>query len=160
MVIESNASHPTDVAAPAVRRPLVRPRRPVSVRRGAGPGARRHHAAVPRPARPPHVDRSGPGPRATDHGRRRLVAAALGLVVFATVVVGLGVLTGSGGDPASASGAPSASTPRRVIAQPGDTLWELAARHRGAVGFDRYLHALIEENDGTAIVAGQTVRLP
>jgi hypothetical protein len=94
------------------------------------------------------------------------LAALVALAVLIAVVVGL--LTGFGGDPASASGASSASTStsgsdtgaRTVIAQPGDTLWELAVEHHDDVDLQRYVEALIDENGGTAIVAGQRVTLP
>jgi len=110
---------------------------------------------------------SAPSPRAVrlDHSvyvRRRLVAALVAVAVAVSTVVALALLAGLGGDPAAASErrpAPSL-TPAVHVAQPGDTLWDIADLYRGDVDRDRYLRALIERNDGTAIQAGQAVLLP
>ena len=45
-------------------------------------------------------------------------------------------------------------------AEPGDSLWSIAERFHGDVSLPRYVDALIQLNGGTAIVAGQLVRLP
>ena len=47
-----------------------------------------------------------------------------------------------------------------VRAEPGDSLWSIAERYHGEVDLSRYVDALIDLNGGTAIVAGQLVRLP
>lgn len=94
--------------------------------------------------------------------RRRAVAAALCTLALAGGGVAAdGVLRDSGGVPASAAGAALPPPPERtVVAQPGDTLWALARQHHGVADFDRYLDDLIDRNGGTAIQAGQIVRLP
>jgi len=71
-----------------------------------------------------------------------------------------GVLTGPGDGPASAAGTATARQPSYVVAHSGDSLWSIAERHRGDVGVRRYVDALIDLNGGTAIQAGQAVRLP
>lgn len=53
-----------------------------------------------------------------------------------------------------------AAVPDVHVASTGDTLWSIADAHRGAVERDRYVDALVELNGGTAIQAGQAVRLP
>ena len=47
-----------------------------------------------------------------------------------------------------------------VRAEPGDSLWSIAERFHGDVDLRRYVDALIRLNGGTAIAAGQLVRLP
>jgi hypothetical protein len=47
-----------------------------------------------------------------------------------------------------------------VVAEPGDTLWSIAERWHGEIGFERYLEALINLNDGPSIQAGQSITLP
>ena len=97
--------------------------------------------------------------------RRRRAAAAL-LVASVLSVAGLGtlgalgVLTGPGGDPASAVGVGTAPPVVHVRAEPGDSLWSIAERFHGDVGLQRYVDALVDLNGGTAIAAGQLVRLP
>lgn len=96
-----------------------------------------------------------------------IAAGAVGLAGLAVQ----GVIGGSGGGPASAAGAlPSAGSdtavamlragPLHVVAEPGDTLWSIAEEHHGTSGFRSYLDTLIQLNGGTAIQAGQAVRLP
>jgi nucleoid-associated protein YgaU len=94
--------------------------------------------------------------------RRRQATAAV-LVVAASIAIATGVngvLSGPGGVPASAAGAGTARAVVSVRAEPGDTLWAIAERFHGDVGLERYVDALIELNGGTAIAAGQLVRLP
>lgn len=90
--------------------------------------------------------------------RRRLVAAAvatvslLGMVQVATTVV-------AGG--ASVAATDALAAPRAtVVVQPGDTLWELAHRHRGAADHTWYVDALIRLNGSASIQAGQVIVLP
>ena len=95
------------------------------------------------------------------YGRRRVVAA--GLLVGLLAICGVAahdVLAGSGGVPASAAGATPAPVRRVVVAEAGDTLWSITERFHGEIGFDRYLEALINLNDGPSIQAGQTITLP
>ncbi len=106
------------------------------------------HAPSVRPAR--HVIR-----------RRRMVAAAAACSVVCLATLGVhGVVTGPGGGPASAAGTATTRQPNSVVAHAGDSLWSIAERHRGDVGVRRYVDALIGLNGGTAIQAGQAVRLP
>jgi nucleoid-associated protein YgaU len=93
--------------------------------------------------------------------RRRTVAGALA----ATVVVLAGVaahdvLAGPGGVPASAAGAQPAPVEVRLVARPGDTMWDIAERFHGDIVLTRYLDALIDRNGGPELNAGQVVVLP
>jgi len=95
------------------------------------------------------------------YGCRRAVAG--GLLVGLLAICGVAahdVLAGSGGVPASAAGAMPAPVRATVVAEPGDTLWSIAERWHGEVGFERYLEALINLNDGPFIQAGQSITLP
>lgn len=134
------------------------------ISRNAGPrraGARRHGRC---PARrvSPHDRVGDPHVGAPNYLVRRLVALVLvvaAVLLLAAVMTGL--LAGFGGDPASASGAQPAQTePRYHVAGPGDSLWVIASEHRGDVGMNGYLDALIDLNGGTSIIVGQAVRLP
>jgi len=90
--------------------------------------------------------------------RRAVVGAALAVFVAVGAVTAYDVLAGSGGDPASASVSQPART--MIVAQPGDTLWAIAARHHGEVSMARYVDKLVALNGGATIVVGQTVVLP
>jgi hypothetical protein len=95
------------------------------------------------------------------YGCRRAVAG--GLLVGLLAICGVAahdVLAGSGGVPASAAGATPAPVRVAVVAEPGDTLWSIAERWHGEIGFERYLEALINLNDGPSIQAGQSITLP
>jgi hypothetical protein len=98
--------------------------------------------------------------RATYRRRRAVAAAVTAVLVGVGVGVGSGVLSGPGGVPASATGAATAPADRHVRAEPGDSLWSIAERFHGDIGLTDYVEALIELNGGTAIAAGQLVRLP
>ena len=115
----------------------------------------------PIPASPADVVRRH-GLTAPNYLARRIVVAAIALVVAAaTVTMTMAVLAGFGGVPAVASEAsPAPSAVTAYVARPGDTLWSIAAAHRGDIDHRRYVEALIELNGGTAIAAGQAVRLP
>jgi Tfp pilus assembly protein FimV len=100
---------------------------------------------------------------------RRLIAAVVALAVLAVgaiaAVEAVGALVDLGGRPAAASEIPApgsalAAAPSVHVASPGDTLWSIAERYRGAVSRDRYVDALIDLNGGTSIQAGQPIRLP
>ena len=62
--------------------------------------------------------------------------------------------------PASAAESRPALEPPIVVAQPGDTLWVIAQRHRGDVPITRYVDKLVDLNGGPSIRAGQLVTLP
>ena len=87
-------------------------------------------------------------------------AAVVAVLVGVGVQLGTSVLSGPGGVPASATGAATAPPVVHVRAEPGDSLWSIAERFHGDVSLPRYVDALIELNGGTAIAAGQLVRLP
>jgi Tfp pilus assembly protein FimV len=109
----------------------------------------RRHAAVARPV-PAFVY------------RRRRVAAVAALTAALGVFGGAAhdLLTGRGGDPASAATARSAS-PAVIVVAPGDTMWSIAEAHRGSIDRHDYIGALVEANGGSVtIVAGQSLRLP
>jgi hypothetical protein len=100
-------------------------------------------------------------PTAATYRRRRRVAGVGLIAVTSALTLGAhGLLTGPGGVPASAAGAGTARPGVAVRAEPGDSLWSLAERHHGDVDLTRYVDALIDLNGGTAIAAGQLVRLP
>ena len=130
----------------------------------AGPrraGARQHGRCAARRV-PPHALAGDPRVGPPNYLVRRLVALVL---VIATVlllaVVLTGLLAGFGGDPASASGAqPAQPEPRYHVAGPGESLWVIASEHRGDVGINGYIDALIALNGGTSIIVGQAVWLP
>lgn len=100
-------------------------------------------------------------PTVPNYALRRTVASLVALAVVVSGAVGaFGLLAGFGGTPAAAAEAAPATVAGLHVAQPGDTLWSIAARYRGAVAHDRYLDALIRANGSTAIEAGQAVWLP
>lgn len=143
--------------------------------RGCRPAVRRHRSVVD--VRAKRYDHTGPrtAPRSMEaslrdrtsrfdtavYRRRRRV---VGLVVaIAVIVLTLGVqaaLTDPGSGPASAAGIGTATAPRSVRAQPGDSLWSIAEANHGSVDLTRYLDKLIDLNGGTGIEAGQLVQLP
>lgn len=93
-----------------------------------------------------------------------LVVVLIALVIAATAAMAMvETVADLGGRPAAASeAAADASAPvaRLHVASAGDTLWSIADAHRGAIGRDRYIDALIDLNGGTTIQVGQAVRLP
>lgn len=107
--------------------------------------------------------RAGPAPRvseATYRRRRAVVGITLAVLVAAGAVLTHDVLAGSGGVPASAAASQPARTRTTVTAQPGDTLWSIAERHRGDISITRYVDTLVDLNGGASIQAGQAVLLP
>ncbi len=105
-----------------------------------------------------------------NYAARRLGAlfVALTAVMAGTWLVGE-VAAGVAGQPASAAAAVSSaatapaneiSVPTVHVARDGDSLWSIADEHRGDVGRDRFVDALVELNGTTSIHIGQAVRLP
>lgn len=95
---------------------------------------------------------------ATIYLRRRVVAALAFTATMLLLWLGAGnVLASRGGDPASVSTARPGTT---HVVQAGDTLWSIAATHRGARGQAEYVEALIELNGSTVVLVGQVVALP
>jgi len=93
---------------------------------------------------------------------RRALAVVLMLVTLILAVAVFVLLAGLGGLPASASQAEPAITQSGGVhvAAAGESLWSIAEEHRGQVGIDRYVDALISLNGGTAVQIGQAVHLP
>ena len=101
-------------------------------------------------------------PHVPNYAVRRLVVGFSALTMMLLVAVAsVGLMAGLGGSSAVASdAATSAGAPVAMVAEAGDTLWSIAAEHRGTVGHDRYLDTLIRKNGGTDIQVGQIVWLP
>jgi hypothetical protein len=92
--------------------------------------------------------------------RRAVVGTVLAVFVACGLVLTHDVLAGSGGVPASAAASQPAHVRGTVTAQPGDTLWSLAATRHGDVPITRYVDKLVDLNGGASIRAGQAVILP
>jgi len=90
--------------------------------------------------------------------RRRVAAVAIAMMSFA----GLGALLADpfGAVPAGASDRTVVAEPTTIIAQPGDTIWALAHRHRGSVDHGRFVEMLIAANGGPSLQVGQQVVIP
>ncbi len=99
-----------------------------------------------------------------NYALRRLVAGLLVVMAIALVAIAasasIGAVLDVDGRPAAATDVATAPVVRTHVAQPGDTLWSIAEQYRGDVGRSRFVDALIDLNGGTAIQAGQAVRLP
>jgi hypothetical protein len=91
--------------------------------------------------------------------RRITVAIVSALLVFAGVILG-GAIAGSGGVPASASGAGEIFEPTVIVVRPGDTLWSIAHQYRGEISHSRYVDYLVRLNGGPSVEVGQQLRLP
>ena len=59
-----------------------------------------------------------------------------------------------------ASDSPLGPEPFTVIARPGDTMWELAHRYRGAVDHGRFLEVMVALNGSASLRVGQAVLIP
>lgn len=102
--------------------------------------------------------------RAAAYRRRRLIPAALTVVVAITLLlVGMSSV-GSGATAAAGVGAANGVVaPVEVVVSPGDTIWDLAHRHAPAGQDPRaYVVRILEINDldATALLPGKVVRLP
>lgn len=130
-----------------------------------GPASRYHRVA--------RCDGRHPQHRRPNYAARRLGA----LFIALSTVMGGAWLAGEvaadvAGRPASAApidehSAPGASdeaiesvVPEVHVARSGDTLWSIADAHRGDVGRERFVDALVALNGGTSIHIGQAVHLP
>ena len=93
------------------------------------------------------------------HARRRVGVVASLAALLVALAPGVGqVLANRGGDPASTPAVRPAGTD--YIVRRGDTIWSIAADHRGPVTQDRYVERLVEDNGGTSLMPGQLLRLP
>ena len=97
--------------------------------------------------------------RASGASRRRPSVAIMALVGVAVVAaVALGGLLGARAAADSVSAGRPAE-PLYVIAEPGDTLWSIAARIAPNASITEVVDQLVVLN-GTSITAGQAVRVP
>ena len=97
---------------------------------------------------------------ATYRRRRAAVGTILAVITACSIVLAHDVLAGSGGVPASAAASQPAHARTVITARPGDTLWSIAAAHRGDVSINRFVDKLVDLNDGASIQAGQQIILP
>ena len=93
--------------------------------------------------------------------RRRLVAAALlvAVLVALTLLAGPVLARIAGGDPSPAAGVPATAT-ARVVVQPGDTLWSIAAEVAPEVDLRITVDRLVARNGSATLVAGQVLEIP
>jgi hypothetical protein len=92
--------------------------------------------------------------------RRRITVAVVSAALMFTGVTLGGAIAGSGGVPASASGAGDIVEPMVIVVRPGDTLWSIAHAYRGEVPHSRYVDYLVRLNGGPSVAVGQQLRLP
>lgn len=127
-------------------------------------GAYQRPSVPSAPSTRPAAARANARPSRPNYVARRLLAVAVTLLTIATLAVVIsGVLASFGGGPAAASEGSPANTEsvvRTHVARSGDTMWSIASTYRGDIDHGRYLDALIRENGGVGIIAGQAVRLP
>src|SRR5262245_4463564 len=97
---------------------------------------------------------------ATFRRRRAVVGTTLAVLVAVGAVTAHDVLAGSGGAPASAAVSQPAHARQRIVVQPGDTLWSIAATRHGDVSVTRYVDTLVDLNGGATIQVGQEIVLP
>jgi nucleoid-associated protein YgaU len=110
--------------------------------------------AITHPA--PRTHRSRPAPTAATFRRRRLVAAALAVLVLVSVVNLALQLTA--GEPAAVDAArPVAEL--RVVVEPGDTVWSIARSLAGDGDIRPVVDAIVEANGGAGLVAGDRLEL-
>lgn len=112
------------------------------------------------------VERRPRPPVRPNYAVRRAVVTAIVVLSIAAAAVAVSAMAGAvvdvGGRPAAASDIDTGTShgQRIHVAQPGDTLWSIAATHRGEIGRERFIDALIDLNGGTRLQVGQAVRLP
>ena len=104
---------------------------------------------------PRSVARRGHRPSAATYWRRRAVAVAVGLVAL--------VMAGKAG--AALGGSPLAVPERRPavsqsVAQPGDSLWSIAAKLRPGTDPRPVVDELTAARGGAPLVPGEVVTLP
>ncbi len=118
--------------------------------------------AVPPAVVPPVYVRRHPVTPRRVYVRRRVVAAAVALLLVAGALVGLGRVVGDvvapGGDPASAPG--GRATLVVHVVQPGDTLWALARRLQPTGDVRPLVDRMVELNGGSSLEVGQRILLP
>ena len=117
-----------------------------------------------RPA--PRLARPGPTPRPRAarpvppgiYARRRVAAViVVAAVVFGAVVAARALLGALGGGPLTA---PEPISARVVVVQPGDTLWAIARRLDPGGDVRITVQRLAAAHGGSALRAGERIRLP
>jgi LysM repeat protein len=97
-------------------------------------------------------------PSTTVYIRRRLLAGAIAVAIAVVGLVGAGnVLANRGGVPASTS---TVRPDSAYVVRAGDTMWSIAAAHRGEAAQVDYVDALIEVNGTSLLQIGQQIILP
>lgn len=136
---------------PAVRRAPATARRTAGSHRPVVQRSTAHHSAAAHAQ--PGATRIRPS-EAVFRRRRRMVGAVLALVaaVLAFALVSTGAF-------ASESTSAREMAPRTVVAQPGDTLWDIARTMAPTGPIGDLVSELVRLN-GARIEAGQTIRLP
>ena len=136
--------------------------RPAGRPAGRPTGRMVSHAAGHREGRPAGVlIRSGatarPAPQI--YIRRRVLAAVIALAIVLLVGLGAGtVVANRGAAPASGSSVrPAIAT---YVVHHGDTMWSIAATHRGSLSQSDYVDLLVQANGGAALQVGQQIQLP
>ena len=91
--------------------------------------------------------------------RRRVLAAVFALAIVLLVGLGAGtVVANRGAAPASGSSVrPAIAT---YVVHHGDTMWSIAATHRGSLSQSDYVDLLVQANGGAALQVGQQIQLP
>ena len=97
-------------------------------------------------------------PSVATYQRRRLVVLVASMLILGVVIAGVIGVTGTTAQADQAVAGQSVE-PRTVVAQPGDTLWEIAQRVAPQANISDLVDQLVRMN-GDAIVAGQLVRIP
>ena len=108
-----------------------------------------------------------PRPSQAVYRRRRLAALLCAAALVALSWQGLHWLTGMSGDgPLTVAGQPVSNldtalvTSKRIIVQPGDTLWSIARRAQPTGDVRPLVSQLNAHRDGRPLQAGETIILP
>ena len=110
-------------------------------------------------ARPAAVRPAAVRPATQIYIRRRVLAAVIALAIVLLVGLGAGtVVANRGASPASGSSVrPAIAT---YVVHHGDTMWSIAATHRGSLSQSDYVDLLVQANGGAALQVGQQIQLP
>lgn len=120
----------------------------------------RYSVVVPARFAAPQTPRAAQQHTSVVYIRRRVLVSLVLAAVVAVVWLGAGsVVANRGGDPASASAVRPTATVTYVV-QAGDSMWSIAAAHRGGHSQVDYVDMLIDANGGSSIEPGQQLILP